>query len=310
MNPDERGGYHPTRADGTPLTEPELGALAQSWQSFAKDWKPGSSFTLAAPQIKALAEYQRAKAIAEADPKNATAAAEMQGAKAALLAHASASPGFRPLAEQALSGSKPTTKVEPPPGSPPPGSPPPAADTPLTLASIPTEASARENAKRAKVNAEWSTYKDQLAERIGVAYQPPTKDGKVNPPTRILPSITPQNVKAVLAKKDGLTADDVRVVKTLGKARAILNDEPVRNEQNYIVPASHLFSQGLPPATIDGREVSAREGLRAWAEEILTMAGIDIKGVKKAKEEAPVIKVGETVTTASGIKITAKPSAQ
>jgi hypothetical protein len=113
MNPDERGGYHPTRADGTPLTEPELGALAQSWQSFAKDWKPGSSFAPAAPQIKALAEYQKARAIAEADPKNTAAAAEMQGAKAALLAHASASPGFRPLAQQALAEPKAATTATP-----------------------------------------------------------------------------------------------------------------------------------------------------------------------------------------------------
>lgn len=292
MNPDERGGYHPTRADGTPLSEPELGALAQSWQSFAEGWKPGSNFVPTASQTQALAEYQKTKAIAQVDPKNTTAAADLLGAKAALLAHASASPGFRPLAEEALA----EPQAAPAAAKPPPGSTPLPADAPPTLESIPTATSDAENAKTTKVNADWSNYKDQLAERIGVAYQPPAKDGKVSPPTRIMPSITPQNVKAVLAKKSGLTADDTAVINTLKKARQIIEDHPVRNEQNYIVPASYLFSQGLPTATIDGRKVSAREGLRAWADEILTVAGIDTKGTKKALEEAPSAEVEAKAT--------------
>jgi hypothetical protein len=101
----------------------------------------------------------------------------------------------------------------------------------------------------------------------------------------------------VLAKKDGLTADDVSVVNTLGKALAILKDEPIPSTKMTIegfgsnqggsFPASVFYADGLPNATIDGKTVTARDGLKAWAEEVLTAAGIDIGTTKKAKEPTP-----------------------
>lgn len=290
LNPDDKGGYHPTKADGTQLSTAELAALQTSWSGFIDKWKPTpQAYRPTADQVKALAAYQSAKATADASPKDTTLMAKAEGAKAALGAYAMADARFRPIVERALT---------PPPSaqaSTAAAAATPTAAQPLSLDSIP---GIDGDDKQAESSAQWSEYKDQLAEHIGHSYQPPAKDGKVEPPTRLMPELEPATVRATLAKKSGLSTREVALVSTLRKAKAILTDEPVKTgkmtwspatqsnvQEPETLPASVFYAKGLPSATIDGKEVSAADGLKAWAEEVLTRAGIELgKGGKQSAQ--------------------------
>ena len=168
--------------------------------------------------------------------------------------------------------------------------------------------------------------KDKVAEQIGAAFNPTAADGKIEAPTRLIPELTPETVKATLTKKGPLTEREKALMSTLRKARAIITDEPVKTgtktrmagfgdgmkgtELDATVPAADFYAKGMKPFTIDGKEVQAPDVLRAWAEEVLTRAGIPLKQAKK-EDSLPVIKAGETRTLPGGITITASaaPSA-
>ena len=290
---DAQGGYHPVKADGSKLSAPELAAFSTSWQGFVKDWKPGNSFRMNSEQSRSLTAFKSAEAVYKLNPADKEATAKYEGAKAALVALGTAAPEFGRIVAGQLPMPAPAPKADAPPA---PGVPP--ADAPLSLDSIPMEDAPDNTA----ANEEWSMAKDKVAEQIGAAFNPTAADGKIEAPTRLIPELTPETVKATLTKKGPLTEREKALMSTLRKARAIITDEPVKTgtktrmagfgdgmkgaELDATVPAADFYAKGMKPFTIDGKEVQAPDVLRAWAEEVLTRAGIPLK---QAKGSAPIV---------------------
>jgi hypothetical protein len=298
MAPDAQGGYHPVKADGSKLSAVELGAFATSWQGFAKDWKPGNAFRMNSEQSRALTAFKSAEAVYKLNPKDVEANQKYEGAKAALVALGTAAPEFGQVIAAQLpmpAPAKPKTDTDPPP---------PPTDEPLSLDSIPDEADPEVAAKAVAVNEEWSAAKDQVAERLGSAFKETKADGEASAPTRILPELNPETVKATLNKKGPLTQREQALVSTLRRAKDILTDKPIKTggktnmtgfgdgmkamPVDSTIPAADFYAKDLEPFTIGGKKVPAADVLRAWAEEVFERAGIPLKEAKKAKEE-PVL---------------------
>ena len=140
-----------------------------------------------------------------------------------------------------------------------------------------------------------------------------------------LANFSPQaTTEAIAASQSGSTTKDQDFyLEWLDLARKIATNESMSTGQKVAaapykggapeheeqIPAQQLWAKKLgikDSYKIGGVEVPGETVLKAWAEDVLTKAGTVEKTPRAKTDVAPSIKPGQTVTTAGGIKITAK----